>query len=72
MFRLALELLEQVRFDPSMVFSHEMPFRQFGEAYGEACNYEDGVVKVLLTFPEQRRQNHIIFNLHKFSTEHVL
>mmetsp|Transcript_13688 Transcript_13688/g.29405 ORF Transcript_13688/g.29405 Transcript_13688/m.29405 type:complete len:409 (-) Transcript_13688:138-1364(-) len=51
-FRLALELVEQGRFDPSTIFSHEMPFCKFREAYDKACNYEDGVVKVLLAFPE--------------------
>mmetsp|Transcript_2490 Transcript_2490/g.5272 ORF Transcript_2490/g.5272 Transcript_2490/m.5272 type:complete len:209 (+) Transcript_2490:773-1399(+) len=51
-FRLALELLEQGRFDPSTIFSHEVPFCEFTEAYAKACNYEDGVVKVLLTFPD--------------------
>ena len=51
-FRLALELIEQGRFDPSTIFSHEMPFCEFREAYSKACNCEDRFVKVLLTFPE--------------------
>lgn len=50
-FRLALELIEQGRFDPSTIFSHVVPFRDFVGAYEKACYYRDGVVKVLLTFP---------------------
>ena len=52
-FRMALELIEQGRFDPSTIFSHEVPFAEFVEAYERACHYRDGVVKVLLTFPEK-------------------
>lgn len=51
-FRLALELIEQGRFDPSTIFSHEISFRDFVDAYDKACNYKDGMVKVLLTFPD--------------------
>jgi threonine dehydrogenase-like Zn-dependent dehydrogenase len=49
-FQLAMEFLEQGRFDPSPLFTHKMPFEQFPEAYDMASNYKDGVIKVLLTF----------------------
>jgi threonine dehydrogenase-like Zn-dependent dehydrogenase len=51
-FRLALDLLEQGRFDPTALFTHEIPFERFPEAYEMASNYKDGVVKILLTFDE--------------------
>ena len=51
-FQLALELIEQGRFDPSCIFSHEIAFGLFVKAYKMACNYEDGVIKTLITFPD--------------------
>jgi len=38
-FRLALELIEQGRFNPSAIFSRDVPFRDFVEAYEKACYY---------------------------------
>lgn len=49
-FELAVELLEQERFDPGPLFTHRIPFTEFPIAYEKAYNYEDGVIKVLLVF----------------------
>lgn len=52
-FELAMELLEQGRFDPTGIFTHTIPFHEsFPEAYEIAQNYQDGVIKVLVTFDE--------------------
>ena len=48
-FELAVELIERGIFDPSVIFSHSIPFHNFVEAYRMASNYENGVVKVLLS-----------------------
>lgn len=48
MFDLVLRLIERGKFDPGLIFSHEMSFqRDFVKAYDMACNYKDGV-KILL------------------------
>jgi threonine dehydrogenase-like Zn-dependent dehydrogenase len=49
-FSFAMELLEQGRFDPSMLITHTFPFERFPEAYDMAQTYRDGVIKVLVTF----------------------
>ena len=49
-FRLAMELLQQNRFDPLPLITHRIPFEQFPKAYDIAYYYEDDVVKILLTF----------------------
>ena len=52
-FAFAMELLEQGRFDPSGLFTHTFPFRDsFPTAYDMAQNYQDGVIKVLVTFED--------------------
>lgn len=48
-FELAVELIERGVFDPSTIFSQTIPFSRFVDAYQMANNYEDGVVKILLT-----------------------
>ena len=58
MFELALEMLERGKVDPSIVFTHALPFDRFAEAYDMACYYKDGVVKSLITFPEESEQAH--------------
>ena len=51
-FQLAIEMLEQQRFDPAPLFTHTVPFSRFPEAYEMVNSYKDGVVKVLLTFDD--------------------
>lgn len=49
-FRLAIEFIQQGRFDPKDLFSHSFPFQDFDAAYQTASEYKDGVIKVLLTY----------------------
>ena len=49
-FELAVDFLKLGRFDPSLLFTHYIPFTKFPEAYDMASNYKDGVVKIILTF----------------------
>ena len=56
-FRDAIELIEREGFDPSTIFSHEVPFREFADAYRMASEYADGVVKILLWFPDEEGCN---------------
>ena len=49
-FELAVDFLKLGRFDPSLLFTHYIPFTKFPEAYDMASNYNDGVVKIILTF----------------------
>ena len=51
-FELAVELVERGVFDPSIIFSHTMPFKHFVQAYQMASNYKNGVVKILLSMDE--------------------
>jgi threonine dehydrogenase-like Zn-dependent dehydrogenase len=51
-FELAVELIARGVFDPSTIFSHTIPFSRFVDAYQMANNYEDGVVKILLSMEE--------------------
>ena len=51
-FESAVGLIERGVFDPSVIFSHTIPFSRFVEAYQMANRYEDGVVKILLSMEE--------------------
>ena len=51
-FESAVKLIERGGFDPSVIFSHTIPFTRFVEAYQMANRYEDGVVKILLSMEE--------------------
>ena len=51
-FETAVELIERGVFDPSIIFSHTIPFSRFVEAYQMANRYENGVVKILLSMEE--------------------
>ena len=53
-FEMAMELIQQGRFDPAPLFSHTFGFSDFPEAYKTASEYKDGVVKVLLTFDAEK------------------
>ena len=50
-FELAVDFIRDGRFDPTLLFTHAIPFSpKFPEAYEMASNYKDGVVKILVTF----------------------
>ena len=49
-FELAVDFLKLGRYDPSLLFTHNIPFKKFPEAYDMASKYKDGVVKIILTF----------------------
>lgn len=49
-FELAVDFLRQGRFDPSLLFTHIIPFQQFPEAYEMVNSYKDGVIKIISTF----------------------
>lgn len=51
-FETAVELIERGVVDPSVIFSHTIPFSRFVEAYQMASRYDDGVVKILLSMEE--------------------
>lgn len=52
-FVLAMDLISQGRFDPLPLFSHVVPFERFPKMYAKASEYEDGVIKILLTFGDE-------------------
>jgi hypothetical protein len=44
MFDLVLRLIERGKFDPGLIFLHEMSFqRDLVKSYDMACNYKDDV-----------------------------
>ena len=49
-FELAVDFLKQGRFDPTLLFTHRLPFEQFPEAYDMVNKYKHGVIKIILTF----------------------
>jgi len=49
-FSLAVDLLDQGRFDPAPMISHRMPYTAAPEAFRMAMDRSDGALKILLTY----------------------
>ena len=55
MFEQAMEMLAEGRIDVAPILTHVFDYRDFPEAFDKSSNYEDGVIKSLITWqPSQR------------------
>ena len=52
MFEQAMEMLSEGRIDIAPIMTHVFSFRDFPEAYHKSSNYEDGVIKSLITWQD--------------------
>ena len=53
LFEQAMEMLAAGRLAPSAIMTHTFSYRDFPEAYKRSSNYEDGVIKSLITWTDE-------------------
>eukprot|EP00755_Sulcionema_specki_P015224 Sspe_Gene.58774::Locus_32261_Transcript_1_1_Confidence_1.000_Length_2124::g.58774::m.58774/K00008/SORD, gutB; L-iditol 2-dehydrogenase len=60
MFRLAMDMIREKRFDVSSLFTHRIDFVDFPSAFDMASNYKAGVIKTLVVHPGAEKHSRAV------------